>query len=142
VNWGRLALHLSPDAALVLFTLGLLLVYLELNRPGGIFPGALGLTLSLLSLASLQRLYLQTSGLVLICTAATLLLFDLFRPTPVVVAVAATLALCLGLERLVAGPGFLRIHAPLAALCGVVLGAATSVLTRLARRARVNKAVD
>ena len=34
------SMHLVPDTALILFTLGVLLIYLELNRPGLILPGA------------------------------------------------------------------------------------------------------
>jgi membrane-bound serine protease (ClpP class) len=142
VSWSLSALHVSPDAALVLFTFGLLLIYVELNRPGAILPGTVGLTLALLSLASLLRLSLQASGLVLLCTAAVLLLFDLFRPSQLVVAIAATLALCLGFGHIVVGPGDARIHSLTAAACGIVIGATTSVLTRLARRARANKALD
>ncbi len=138
------ALHLGPDAALVLFTLGLLLIFLELNRPGSILPGALGLLLALLSTAALLRLDLNASGLVLLSTAAALLLLDLFRPTPVAVAVAATLALCLGFGfgHLVAGQGDEIIHTVTAAACGIILGTASSVLTRVTRRARANKALD
>jgi membrane-bound serine protease (ClpP class) len=137
-----LALHLTPDANLILFTLGLLLIYIELNRPGAILPGALGLTVALLSVASLSRFGLQGSGLVLVGTASALLLLDLFRRTPVVVAIAATLALCLGFGHIVAGPVHTRVQSLTAAACGIVLGAGTSVLTRLARRARANKALD
>jgi fumarate reductase subunit D len=35
--------HLSPDSALLLLTFAVLLIYVELNRPGWILPGALGL---------------------------------------------------------------------------------------------------
>lgn len=128
--------------ALVLFTLGVLLICVELNRPGAILPGALGLALALISVAALLRLDLSEAGVAMLATAATLLLLDLFRPTPVIVAAAATLALCLGFDQLIAGPGRLRIHTVAAVPCGLLLGAGTSWLTRIARRARANKAVD
>jgi membrane-bound serine protease (ClpP class) len=135
-------LHLAPDHALLLFTLGLLLIYVELNRPGWIVPGACGLLLALLATASLLRLNLSLAAVTLLATAAALLLLDLLRPAPALVALAATVALILGFDRLVQGPEQLRIHAPVAVLCGLVVGGATSVLTRIARRARANKAVD
>ena len=135
-------LHLAPDHALLLFTLGLLLIYVELNRPGWIVPGACGLLLALLATASLLRLNLSLVAVTLLATAAALLLLDLLRPAPALVALAATVALILGFDRLVQGPEQLRIHAPVAVLCGLVVGGATSVLTRIARRARANKAVD
>jgi membrane-bound serine protease (ClpP class) len=135
-------LHLAPDAALLIFTLGLLLIYIELNRPGWIVPGACGLLLALLAAASLLRLNVSLASATLVASAAALLLLDLFRPAPALVAIAATLALILGFCRLVQSPGSLRIHAPVAVLCGLALGGGTSVLARIARRARANKAVD
>ena len=116
--------RLGPDAAVLLLTLGLLLVWLELNRPGWILPGALGLLF------------------VLLATAAALLLLDLLRPTPSAVALAAILALVLGLLRLVVAPAPPRVHLATAIACGLLLGGSTSVLTRIARRARANKALD
>ena len=39
---GRLAelARLSPNSALLMLTLGILLIYVELNRPGWVVPGA------------------------------------------------------------------------------------------------------
>ena len=142
MNVVRAAAHLAPDPAILLLTLGLLLIYVELNRPGWIFPGACGLLLALLSVGSLLRLDLSVAAVALLATATALLLLDLLRPTPVLVAVAATLALVLGLDHLVLGPAPLRIHAADAVVCGLLLGGGTSVLTRIARRARANKALD
>jgi membrane-bound serine protease (ClpP class) len=134
--------HLGPDAAVLLLTLGLLLVYTELNRPGWILPGTLGLLLVLLAAASLLRLELSAAALVLLATAAALLLIGLLRPTPPAVALAATLALVLGLYRLVLGPAPRHVHGGTAIVCGLLLGSGTSVLTRIACRARANKALD
>ena len=47
--------HLSPDAAIVVLTMGVLLIYVELNRPGWILPGAAGLLATLFAGASLLR---------------------------------------------------------------------------------------
>jgi membrane-bound serine protease (ClpP class) len=135
-------LTLSPDAALLVFTLGIALVYVELNRPGWILPGALGLLAVLLSFAALFRFQLAWQAAVLCLTAIALLTADLVRPTGTWVASAAILALVLGLCHLVIGPRDAHIHISTAVLCGVLLGAATSLLTRIARRARANKAVD
>jgi membrane-bound ClpP family serine protease len=133
--------HLSPDAALMLLTFGLLLIYLELNRPGWILPGAVGLLLSLLAAASLLRLDLRWPAVLLVATAVALLAINLIRPVHALVATAATLALILGFARLTRGPGDLRVHAITASICGLILGAGTSVLTAIARRARTNKRV-
>ena len=106
-----LAHSLSADQAILLFTLGIALIYVELNRPGWIIPGALGLLATLLALAAMVQ-----NGINL---------------------AAAMLALTLGLARL--NP---RIHAAISVPCGLLLGAGTSLLTRIAHRARVNKGLD
>jgi len=136
------AVHLAPDAAVLLLTLGLLLICVELNRPGWIHPGALGLLLALFSVAALLRYDLSRAAVALLGTALALLLLDLLRPTPMLVAVAATLALVLGLDRLVVGPAPQRVDATVAVVCGLLVGGGTSWLTRIARRARANKALD
>jgi membrane-bound serine protease (ClpP class) len=142
VSWGHAALSLNPDVAIVLLTVGLLLVYMELNSPGAVLPGALGLTLTLIAAGSLFRNGPGATGLVLVVTGAALLLLDLLRPTPPMVAAAATLSLIGGLYRLPSEPGSTWLHAVIALVCGLVLGIGTAALTRIARRARANKAVD
>jgi membrane-bound serine protease (ClpP class) len=134
--------NLSPDGGVILLTLGLLLIYIELNRPGWIITGALGLLASLFAMASLLRLELNPAAIALVCTAVALLVLDLLRRTPPMVAVAATLALVLGFDHLVQDPGELRVHALTAVPCGMVIGVGTSILTRIARRARTNKGLD
>lgn len=132
---------LSPDRALILLTAGVFLIYVELNRPGWILAGALGLLAFLLAIASLLRMELDAAAVALTGTAVALLLLDLRRRTPVIVSVAATLALVLGFDHLVRR-GEIRVHAGIAAGCGVLIGVGTSILTRVARRARTNKGLD
>lgn len=135
--------HLSPDVALAVLTVGLLLIYVELNRPGWIVPGAVGLIGTLFAIASLTRVELNPGAIALVCTAAALLVLDLLRRPQWIVALAATLALVLGFGHLVApGAGGMRIHPATAVACGLVLGGCTSILTRIARRARANKGLD
>jgi membrane-bound ClpP family serine protease len=136
----RLA-HLGPDVALLVLTLGVLLIYVELNRPGWVVAGAVGLTATLFAVASLARLGVNPGAVALVSTAVALLGLGLRRRTPVVVSVAATLGLVLGFARLVRGPG-VGIDAAMAVGCGLVLGGSTSILTRIARRARANKGLD
>jgi membrane-bound ClpP family serine protease len=133
--------NLAPDVALLVLTVGLLLIYVELNRPGWIVSGAVGLTATLFAVASLVRLGLNPAAVVLVGTAVALLGVDLRRKTPVVVSIAATLALVLGFAKLVRGPG-MGIKAGTAVGCGLMLGGCTSILTRIARRARTNKGLD
>ena len=136
------AVHLAPDAAVLALTFGLLLVCVELTRPGWVLPGALGLLMVLFAVGSLLRQNLSLAAIALLATAVALLLLDLLRRTPLLVGLAATLALVLGFDRLVAGPAPGRVHAATAIACGLLLGGGTSALTRIARRARANKALD
>jgi membrane-bound serine protease (ClpP class) len=128
---------MTPDQSLLLLTLGVLLIYIELNRPGWIVPGALGLLLSLLSIAHLLRLTLNPVAVVLSSTAILILLAGLRRILPLSVAIAATTALTLGFASL-----HRLLHLTTAVPCGLLLGLGTSYLTRIARRARTNKGLD
>lgn len=131
--------HLQADPAILLLTIGLLLIYYELNRPGSVLPGAAGLLGTLLAIDSLTHLPLNRPAVVLLFTGILLLSLGLIRPTGIAVALAATLSLTFGLYRLT-GTGL--THTVTSIGCGLVLGGVTSLLTRIARRARANKAVD
>jgi membrane-bound serine protease (ClpP class) len=133
--------HLSPDAAVFTLTAGLLLIYLELNRPGWIIPGATGLLLTLFAVASLLHDQLRIPAVLLLFSGTAVLVANLLRPTHSLAAIAATVALILGFDDLVRGPGTIDVHASTAAVCGLVLGAGTYLLTGIARRARTNKRV-
>jgi membrane-bound ClpP family serine protease len=135
---GDLAL-MAPNVALLVLTLGVLLIYVELNRPGWVVPGAVGLTATLFGVAALARLGVNPGAVALVGTAVVLLGLGLRRRTPVVVDVGATLALVLGFLYLVRDAG---IRPGVAAGCGIFLGGSTSILTRIARRARANKGLD
>ena len=136
----KTAAHLSPDGAVLVLTAGLLLIYVELNRPGWIWSGALGLLATLFAVASLGRMEVNPGAVALVGTAVALLALDLVRRTGAMVGLAATLALVLGLDHL--GADGMRVHAVTAVGCGMVIGAGTSILTGIARRARANKGLD
>lgn len=140
--WVDAIQHVSGDAALVLVTLGVLLIYVELNRPGWIVSGSAGLLCVLLGVAALARWELNPAAVGLVAIAIALLLLDLARRLQVTVSLAATLALVLGFAHLVLAPAAGRIHTATAVGCGLTLGAGTSILTRIARRARTNKGLD
>jgi len=129
---------LTPTAALLLLTLGIALIYVELNRPGSILPGALGLLATLLAIAAIANHHPALPAVILCLMAIAPLALDLYRPTPLLLAIAATLALVIGFSFLVPAAITLWVAIP----CGTLLGAGTSVLTRIGRRARANKAVN
>ena len=127
----------TPAAALVVFTVGLLLTYVELNRPGRVIPGALGLLLTLLAGARLSQTHPRAGAVVLLSIGAALLGVDLMEATGRAVPLAATVMLVFGFRLLVwPAMGWM-----VCILCGVALGGVTAALTRLARRARENKAI-
>jgi hypothetical protein len=115
---------MSPDRAILLLCVGVLLLYVELNRPGWIIPGAAGVLALLLAIASLAHNGVQMLA-VLMCMMAAMMF------------AAATLTLVLGLCWLTPDA-----HARVAVPCGIMLGVGTSLLTRIAHRARVNKGLD
>jgi membrane-bound ClpP family serine protease len=133
--------HLSANVGLLVLTVGVLLIYVELNRPGWVMPGVVGLTATLFGVASLARLGVNPGAVALVGTAVVLLGLGLRRRTPVMVPVAATLGLVLGFARLVKGPGA-GVDPGMAVGCGLVVGGSTSILTRIAQRARANKGLD
>jgi membrane-bound ClpP family serine protease len=135
-------LHLSPDACLLLFTLGVALIYLELNRPGSILPGALGLLLALLAIAPLLHQQLSPAAVFILALGVALLALGLRRTTHFFLGALATFFLLLGFLQLVPTPPDQRIHPAAAVPCALLLGFGTFYLTRIARRARLNKGLD
>ena len=125
-----------------MLTRGIALIYYELNRPGSILPGSLGLLTVLLSLAVVARHGVNPVAVALILSGVALLTLSLLRPTPMLLSLAATVALIAGLRWLPRYSCCSAVHTWMAVACGVSLGAGTSVLTRIARRARVNKGLD
>ena len=129
-------LRLTPNHALLVLTLGILLIYVELNRPGRVIPGAIGLLLTLLPIPSLLDSSYPPALLLLLATSIALIALGLRRTVHPIVFAAATLGLILAFSALKG------VHWAIAASCGLILGAGTSILTRIARRARLNKGLD
>jgi len=127
---------LSPNAAVLILTAGLALIALELNRPGSILPGAIGLLLALLSCAALLRQRPQPLSFALLFAGGTILLLQLRCNVRLWLVCLGTAAGIVGFALL---PGVARL---LAISCGLILGAGTTLLTRIARRARQNKGLD
>jgi membrane-bound serine protease (ClpP class) len=125
----------ASTPALLALTLGLALIYLELNRPGSILPGAFGLTISLLALPSLFFQGIHAPALTLL-VAAIIIATGLRRRIHPLISAVATLMLILALKAI---PGVSHLAAT---FCGLFLGAGTSVLIAIAHRARTNKGLD
>jgi membrane-bound serine protease (ClpP class) len=130
----------NPDLAILLLTLGGLLIYLEFNIPGTIVPGSLGLLLVLLSLFALNLLPIHHASIFLLLTSVTLILLELKFPSHGILALAGIGALTFGLATLVDGPiPELRVHLATALAAGTGFGIVTFGLAWIALRARRNK---
>jgi membrane-bound serine protease (ClpP class) len=135
-------LHLSPDAALVLLTAGVLLVYIELNRPGSIIPGAVGLICLLLSVAVFARAPYNPGAVTLIFAVIVVFLRGLRRDTHTVFYAFVTLCLAIGFLYLIPATEVAHVGPWSALPCAILLGFSTAILTRIAHRARRNKGLD
>lgn len=134
---------LSPNAAVLILTLGLTLIALELNRPGSILPGAIGLLLTLLAAASLATRHPQRKAVVWIVAFLVLLMLGTRgKRESLVLAAAITAGLIFSICGLLPAVPGQRVSTWAAVLSGLILGAGTIVLTGIARRARQNKGLD
>ena len=133
---------LSPDAAVLILTAGLALIALELNRPGSILPGGCGVLLALLAAASLAQHHPRPEAATEAIFCVALLLLQLRRRLSLVVVTCATIAFVFAVSNLIPPINGRAVSAWAAVLSGIVIAAGTTVLTRIARRARQNKGLD
>jgi len=135
---------LSPNAAVLLLTLGVLLIAVEMNRPGLVLPGTCGLLLSLLAWASLAAHHPSRQSVLWVLTLLVLLVWSMrcSKAARWLAAVAFTSGLIVAIGELLPGGSGAKISPWAALLSGLLLGGGTSVLTRIARRARQNKGLD
>ena len=133
---------LSPNAAVLILTAGIALIALEFNRPGSVAFGTLGLLLSLLAAASLASHHPRPGPVIEFIAAMALLLLQARRQLLWIFAVIATILLILSLDLLLPATVQPGISSSMALFCGLFLGTGTTLLTRIARRARQNKGLD
>ena len=129
----------SPDATLLALFTGILLLYLECNRPGSILPGCLGALLTLLSINNFAHLPLRPSALALIAAGTVLILAELVLPARNLLAAAGTGLFTVGLRTLLQPFAPAHVHTPTAIVVAAGLAASTLWLARIALRARRNK---
>lgn len=129
-------LHLTPNAALLLFTAGLTLIAVECNRPGLVLPGSAGLLATLLAIAAFVRMPLDRFAVFEVCAAFAMMLVQ-FRRWSQTLAAVSTVALTVGYLTLT--PALSR---PIAFCCGLLTGAGIARLSGIARRARLAKGLD
>jgi len=132
----------NPNIALLLLVGGALLIYLEFNVPGTIVPGALGTVMVLLSVFALDLLPIRHTAILLLLSAAVLLLLEVKFASHGILAIAGITCLAFGTLTLVDAPIPEMAIQPVVAisLC-IAFGIITVVLLRLAVKARRNKAL-
>ena len=132
---------MNPDLSVLLLTLGLLLIYLEVNTPGTVVPGAAGVLLVLLAVFALHMLPLNTSGVLLCIAAVLLLLLEARYSTHGLLATAGILCLVIGLATMVDGPlPQLQVAWGTAIGAGIGFGGVTATLMVLGMESRRSKA--
>ncbi len=128
---------MNPDLTVLLLALGGLLIYLEVNTPGGVVPGAAGVMLVLLAAYALLHMPLRWEALVLLVLAGLLLLAEAHFQRSMAFAVVAMVLLVVGLRLLVDGPiPELEVNWGTAIGAGVGFGGVTAGLLMLGLRAR------
>ena len=132
---------MNPDLSVLLLTLGLLLIYLEVNTPGTVVPGAAGVLLVLLAFFALHMLPLNALGVFLCVIAVLFLMLEARYSTHGLLATAGILSLVVGLGILVDGPlPQLQVAWGTAIGAGIGFGGVTATLMVLgleSRRAKV-----
>lgn len=135
-----LALPFTATATILLLSLGAFLIAWELNRPGSILPGALGLIITLVGFASVAKSPHGGRTLVLLAIAACFLVYDLRRPR-YFGALCCCAAWILAYLSLISSEN-MGWNIVLALGCGAGSGLSTAILARIAHRARRNKGLD
>ena len=137
----------NPNYDLPLLLVGILLIYLECNRPGTVLPAALGTLCTMLALFGLSQLTLNPVALVAILLAFALLGLEFFFNARNFLAAFAAAVLAFGLARLMHTPvgapqSHLAVHPAVALLVAFLFVLVTVPLVRIALQARRNKRIQ
>ncbi len=128
---------MNPDLTVLLLALGGLLIYLEVNTPGGVIPGAAGILLVLLAVYALFHMPLRWEAVLLLILAGMLLLAEAHFQRGFIFAMLAMALLVIGLRLLVDGPvPELEVNWGTAIGAGIGFGGVTAGLLMLGFRAR------
>lgn len=132
-----LSVTIGPDAAFVLALGGILLIYLEFIRPGGVIPGTLGAAATLSGAYLLSHHSPTHLGLALLAASIILFVADAILETNSALGLAA--AACLTAGSLVLFRPPLRFPPVFAVPICVCFSSVTLFLSYAARLARRNK---
>ncbi|MBL8058175.1 MAG: nodulation protein NfeD [Anaerolineales bacterium] len=139
MTWVELVLNqlTNPNIVFFLLSLGGLLIYVELQTPGGWVAGFLGAVCLTLAFYGLGVLPVNWFGLAFIVMAFVLFGIDLYAPSHGGLTLAGMIALIVGALVLFNSPGslpFFRVNVPLVVGTAVVLGGTMLALLTYALR--------
>lgn len=130
----------QPDIDVSLLLVGVLLIYVELNVPGVVLPGALGLLCVLLGAYGLWAFPLNPAAAMFLLAGAALFPLEAKMGGHGGLAALGTALLVYGLAHLVVGSaGVPGVHLRVALAAGLSFGAITAGLGWMAARARRGK---
>ncbi len=134
---------MDPNLAYALLALGLFAIYAELNNPGTVLPGTVGVILIVLAGFALNLLPVRFAALALIATAFVLFALEAKIASHGVLGMGGVVALTLGGLFLVDGPiPEMRVHLSTALAVSLPLGIITVFLMTIALKARAGKRVS
>ena len=133
---------MDPNVAYILFSLGLLCIYVEFNHPGAIIPGVIGFVAVVLAVFALNLLPTRFAAVGLILGAFILFALEAKFVSHGVLTGGGVVLLTIGALLLVDGPvPEMRVHIATALAVSLPLGIITAFLMSIAYRARRNKVV-
>ena len=137
-----LSMLMDPNIAFLLFALGGLAIFAELNHPGAVLPGVVGVIAILLALFALNLLPTRYASLALLIAAFVLFALEAKYATHGVLGIGGVICMIFGALFLVDGPiPEMRVHLFTALIVSVPIGLITVFLMTLVLRARRNKVV-
>lgn len=130
-----------PNCAVLVLFVGILLMYVECNRPGRVVPGCVGLLLVLCAGREIGQYPLRGIGVELLVLGFGALVAGIFLPGRLVWGVASAGLFSLGLVWLIQPFGSAHVHPAMAFVVGAGFAGVTLWLAGVALTARRNKRV-
>jgi len=138
-----LALLMNPNIAFALLGIGVFAIYAEVNNPGTVLPGTVGLICIVLAGFALNLLPISYAAIALILTAFVLFALEAKIASHGVLGVGGAVALTLGGLFLVDGPiPEMRVHLSTALAVSLPLAAITVFLMSIGLKARAGKRIS
>jgi membrane-bound serine protease (ClpP class) len=133
---------INPNIAFLLLVVGALLLYVEINHPGAVVPGMVGVVFILLAVFAFDLLPVRWAAMVLIFTSFVLFALEAKFATHGVLGIGGIATMVLGALLLVDAPiPQMRIRLWTALAVSIPFGGITVFLMGLALKAQRNKVV-